>query len=678
MLVSLFTLALSLTGGDPTLEIIRAAQREAYEAIESISATMKPFPDQDPNSTSWIDWCQQDDRIRCAYLCKLDGLLTACDDAILLGDLNVYATSRPCEDSGSRFQGGIGPSLRANCQMRWALWNEALFLGFSEKYCLLSTYLEKEENIVSQARERIGDEEMIRLEFRSPLNEKAYYWLSPKHNYLTQRYEVFWPGDTSIGRSLTEVTSFHEVAPGYYFPAILRQTTHEEVESGEIVQSEDQRQIVIHSVNQPLPDETFERNYPRGTHFWNDFDGTANFRWGLNYPKTPAPRSSSSTDLPEPTPWRLAAVSCGLALLLPTSRARVRRFLPNRGAIPFLILGGSSVNFGCQEDGPRLSVEPPKVSIRVALNTETAEAGFSLRNPGTAPLIIQGLEDDVTLPGPGGDEPCPPTLTLAPGQVKAAKVTLELERSCYDQEFWVNFRTNDPRRAEVSVPILAILQTQYAAVPTGVSFGKLKVGETKRRTLRLRVNPDRVVDDRPMLEVTPSDIHIVSSRPMRESIENAGMMGSIDVHEIELAFTGKVPGPLDGLLKIQSRTEPLDKLEVHVEADVLPDIALVPSIIMLPRRSSAGLVTSKTIRCRQVDGAPFSLRASELPRGVHVTTADSPSGETTIGVTIDPATVAEGTHTVLFDVLGREPGATVALPLAINPALLPQGSASAR
>jgi len=88
------------------------------------------------------------------------------------------------------------------------------------------------------------------------------YWVSPRYNFLLRK-SVWSPG--AADRSETEVTLFHELEPGVFFPA------HAEVSSitsgvRSIIRTVDYTEVLL---NKPHPPGIFALKFPRGAPLFN-------------------------------------------------------------------------------------------------------------------------------------------------------------------------------------------------------------------------------------------------------------------------------------------------------------------------------------------------------------------------------------------------------------------------
>jgi hypothetical protein len=182
----------------------------------------------------------------------------------------------------------------------------------------------------------------------------------------------------------------------------------------------------------------------------------------------------------------------------------------------------------------------------------------------------------------------------------------------------VHFRTNDPRHPEVRVDLIASSVTGGAfSVPATVVIGPVIAGDRSTQVVDIR---DRAKPPRRIENVTNSLPERVTVRllpiPREKAVDPLG--GGQLIARVEVSNQSQSPGSLQGELTVFASGQPEPLLRIPFLGDVLPEVQLTPSILVLPRRSASGDVFRGSCLCRSARGIPFHLEAETVPEELAV------------------------------------------------------------
>jgi hypothetical protein len=165
-----------------------------------------------------------------------------------------------------------------------------------------------------------------------------------------------------------------------------------------------------------------------------------------------------------------------------------------------------------------------------------------------------------------------------------------------------------------SVPIVYTPIASIYTLPRSVSFGNVLTTErvTQRVELRSRTRlgsgPPRVVTP----GATPVSARLVpASGAQTEMFEIANpgqhLVGYVDLTLDPAAVTGNVREV------VTISKEGMTTAEITVSAEIVPQHSLTPARLILPRRSSAGALSSAKIICRSRSGQRFTVELGLVP-----------------------------------------------------------------
>ena len=300
---------------------------------------------------------------------------------------------------------------------------------------------------------------------------------------------------------------------------------------------------------------------------------------------------------------------------------------------------------------------PPAPAIAVqqtAVNFGTIEAGqtgqrtITIRNTGTAPLEITGIQSNVS-----GLTFTPSTFTLAPNGSQAVTVTFP---SSVEGTFSGNITisSNDPDRATQTLSVSVIVQPPPAPViavqQTAVDFGTIEAGQTGQRTIAI-MNTGTAP-----LEITGIESD-VSGLTFDTTMFTLAPNGS---QTVTVTFPSSVEGTFSGNITISSndpdRATQILSISVIVQAAPVPVIAVQETAVNFGA-IEAGQTGQQTIAIMNTGTAPLEITGIESD--VSGLTFDTtmftlePGGSRTVTVTF-PSSV-EGTFSGNITISSNDP-----------------------
>ena len=300
---------------------------------------------------------------------------------------------------------------------------------------------------------------------------------------------------------------------------------------------------------------------------------------------------------------------------------------------------------------------PPAPAIAVqqtAVNFGTIEAGqtgqqtITIRNTGTAPLEITGIQSNVS-----GLTFTPSTFTLAPNGSQMVTVTFP---SSVEGTFSGNITisSNDPNSGTSTLSVSVIVQPPPAPViavqQTAVNFGTIEAGQTGQRTIAI-MNTGTAP-----LEITgiESDVSGLSFSPSMFTLAPNGSQ------TVTITFPSSVEGTFSGNITISSndpdRATRTLSVSVTVQAAPVPVIAVQETAVNFGA-IEAGQTGQQTIAIENTGTAPLEITGIESD--VSGLTFDTtmftlePGGSRTVTVTF-PSSV-EGTFSGNITISSNDP-----------------------
>ena len=152
-------------------------------------------------------------------------------------------------------------------------------------------------------------------------------------------------------------------------------------------------------------------------------------------------------------------------------------------------------NIGCDDtstgqepavaNGPRLSIEPPKLNMGLARQGEEVKGKFIITNVGNAPLTIDKLSVSCTCISAECAK-----LNLAPGEQVEVFITMVAESLEDRMTQSVILRTNDPTQPNVRYQVVMDVAQQWSLSEEKIDFGSIQWNQTcPSRSLTLRYVP---------------------------------------------------------------------------------------------------------------------------------------------------------------------------------------------
>jgi hypothetical protein len=229
-------------------------------------------------------------------------------------------------------------------------------------------------------------------------------------------------------------------------------------------------------------------------------------------------------------------------------------------------------------------------------------------NKGDAPLVIRGMQVGCSCTGV---EP-PPPFELAPGSVRDIRVGVRLEAEFQERQTWVTLFTNDPRRPEIGVHLLARADTIVRLEPMTVSFPPTTSAESAEATVRIYAPDGRAWDSGRPIRIN----HGSRWLEVRQTRDRLGHL----VCQVTLK-PGAPFGPLRDVLELSpaggERT-----VTVPVSAHVRDTFLIVPSPIVLRPATGAGDGGQASVLVKRSDGKSLGrFLAADAPAGVAVVEA---------------------------------------------------------
>lgn len=272
---------------------------------------------------------------------------------------------------------------------------------------------------------------------------------------------------------------------------------------------------------------------------------------------------------------------------------------------------------------------------------------------------------------------------FGPGESGFIKVTYNPSGKHGDIEQRVTVVSNDPQQPEQILKIHAKIRQTIAFDPPLVSFGNVRVGETK--TIPVKVTgpaPDFKVNYASISKGRYITVKVLDTKPAKIDGED------VNQTMMELTFNGNAPrGLLQAITTVRTSNEQYPLSDLQVTAEVVGDLEVLP-----PRVNvgiiEAGQSFSKTFQVSSRTNKPFKITGKNVktqlatPLEVNITPADGsesayrievkgqgPTTPTPISATITLSTDAESDKTIEVMLNGA-----VRPPSAPAPALQPDGA----
>ena len=202
----------------------------------------------------------------------------------------------------------------------------------------------------------------------------------------------------------------------------------------------------------------------------------------------------------------------------------------------------------------------------------------------------------------------------------------------------VRFRTNDPDKPTGQIDaVITQVTGGVFALPASVVVGTIKVGEKVRHVFDVR---DDAVTPRALERVHSSQERVkVRILDKSEADEPTGTVHSgVSIARVEVVVDTTTPGNIDSALTLQLAGSERTPDQLRVLGRIVGPIDVSPSVLVLPRTSSEGLVYTANCLIRSTEGNRLPLLES-CPSHLSVTlpeTDEKPALVAIVAVTLDP------------------------------------------
>ncbi len=259
----------------------------------------------------------------------------------------------------------------------------------------------------------------------------------------------------------------------------------------------------------------------------------------------------------------------------------------------------------------------PRLEVPALLDFGTQERGsvaqlrFDVRNAGAGRLVLDEFASSCScqvIEQSGNDGTFrAERVELAPDEIAPLFVRLGVQGIPGSKlETSVSFRSNDPSRPEVSIPIVVRkVGGGLLILPRTVDFGRVVAGKQARRTVELRDDALTLRTVRGVMVAAGTRSFIARfapvSRPKTTAEETSVLLGTV-----ETIVNAKEPGLVKGELEIfLNERRSADK--VPLIAEVVPLVEAFPPEVVLPRASSTGALFSAECLVQTNDGSVLEL-----------------------------------------------------------------------
>ena len=251
---------------------------------------------------------------------------------------------------------------------------------------------------------------------------------------------------------------------------------------------------------------------------------------------------------------------------------------------------------------PVLAVQETAIDFGTVEVAQTVQKTFTVKNTGTAPLEIMGIESDVS-----GLTFEPSMFTLSPNGSRTVTITFP---SSTEGEFSgsINISSNDPDRAKHTLSVSVIVQPPpvpvLAVQETAVDFGTVEVAQTVQKMITI-TNKGTAP-----LEITgiESDVSGLTFEPSMFTLEPEGS------RTVTVTFPSSTEGTFSGLINILSNDP--DRAKHTLSVSVIVQAAPVPVLAVQETAVNFGTVevaqtVQQTITVKNTGTAPLEITGIE-------------------------------------------------------------------
>ena len=297
---------------------------------------------------------------------------------------------------------------------------------------------------------------------------------------------------------------------------------------------------------------------------------------------------------------------------------------------------------------PVLAVQETAVNFGTVEVAQTVQQTITVKNTGTAPLEITGIESDVS-----GLTFEPSMFTLSPNGSQTVTITFP---SSTAGEFSgsINISSNDPDRAKHTLSVSGIVQPPpvpaIAVQETAIDFGTVEVAKMVQQTITVKNTGTAP------LEITgiESDVSGLTFEPSMFTLAPDGSQ------TVTVTFPSSAEGEFSGLINISSNDP--DRAKHTLSVSVIVQAAPVPVLAVQETAVDFGTVEAaqtvqKTITITNTGTAPLEITGIEsdvsgLTFEPSMFTLE-PEGSRTVTVTFPSSTAGEFSGSI--NILSNDP-----------------------
>jgi len=208
---------------------------------------------------------------------------------------------------------------------------------------------------------------------------------------------------------------------------------------------------------------------------------------------------------------------------------------------------------------PSVQIEAPVFDFGTALNGVAVKHVFRLKNVGTAPLIIGGVQTSC-----GCTAARPTKNTVAPGDESEIAVTFDTRSDKGPASRTITVLTNDPKHQQLNLTLKGDVKVDVEAAPSPVAFGNVKhETEQSRQVIISDISggKDFKIDS---LSNSSKDI-TVTQQPRTDGKPGAALTITV--------LKSMPAGPFNDIVKVANSRAPL---EIAVLGTVVGDLSVTP------------------------------------------------------------------------------------------------------
>ncbi len=266
------------------------------------------------------------------------------------------------------------------------------------------------------------------------------------------------------------------------------------------------------------------------------------------------------------------------------------------------------------DDWARKMIDTKKVDFGVIATGSEAKKEVVIRN-----LYRQSVHISSVSTTCGCSAATPGQTTIAPGETGTVEVKMNTHKFRQRKDSNLIIRFDQPRFAEVRIPITAYIRSDVVFVPGLVDFRNVDLGSGASADVQIRYagRPDWDIVD---VKITNPDLQAKLTEQTRNS-------GRIDyLLSVKLAPTARA-GRIRDMITIVTNDRANPYVPLMVEGVVVPDIQVTPSLVDF-RRVRPGAVVPKRVIVR--GRKEFAIESVDCAGMSDCFEATIPEGERTV------------------------------------------------